>query len=937
MPCQSLTRPATWIAAVVCGFTLLPGTAAASVRVAVSPPTAGPRPSLSLVRALGHGTSPPLGRIKPVPAPRHMPQIAVRPGRQLQLPFKRDPVVQHGLRSARAAAAPKLLQDFDGVGQGFKGPQGTFTVPGDPSDANSSVGAMQVVETVNDDLAVFSKTGTTQFGPVTQQSVFSGLKNGGLCPSNGEGDATVRYDAMAGRWVLSYFAFKTDAAGNPLAPYFECVAVSQTSDATGAWNRYAFQVTGAFPDYPKIAVWPDAYYVTYNLFAPGASSPQGDVCALNRAAMLAGKAAPDTPCFTVSRPFSGLLPADMDGTSGPPSGEPEVVLALGATNTTLDYWRFSVDWQAPAKSKLSGPVALKVAAYNPICDNSGCVPQHGTPQQLAGLGDRIMYRLAYRNLGGRQILVTDDSVSTGNGIGVRWYEFQLGSNGLAVDQQSTYQPDSTDRWMGSIDLDEAGNIALGYSASSSQIDPGIRFTARRAGDPPGQMTLGEQTIINGRGSQRGAQPQPYRWGDYTSMATDPTDGCTFWYTNQYLPANGIDNWHTRLAAFRLPGCPPVVPSKLSYTGARTADYHDAFTASATLSAGGSPVAGAPITFTLGSGLPGETCTATTNSAGSAACTLTPEQAAGQVPLTAVFAGNATTGPARTAITFTITREETTLAYTGQKRIANGVPARFTAVLKEDGVTPVSGRQVTIAIGTGSTRQECTGTTGGDGTAACDITPNQPLDSTATVPLLATFSGDPFYLPSSTSATLLLQYMTGRAYGISANVNLPLISVGLPPQPDTGLVRTAGAVTVNPGCAATVTALILSAQALCPKVVTTIAPGTVTATSTVAQARIGVPGLPVISVSGLDATASASCTTATASATLRLSIGGQTITVPTAPNSTIPLPGGSITINEQTPVAGADHGITERAFHLRALNGAVDVVLGYATGASHNCV
>lgn len=933
---RCFTSVASRTAIVVCALILLPAVCAATAAPAAAGTqrATGPSPSLSLMKAAGHDTSPPLRSVKPVPAPKHRTQLPLRPGRPLQLPVKHDPVVQQTSRPAVSpAAAPALSANFDGVGQGFKGPQGTFTDPADPSDPNAAVGASQVVETVNDDLAVFSKTGTVQFGPVTQQSVFSGFSGGGLCPSAGQGDATIRYDATAGRWMLSYFAFNTDANDNAVAPYYECFAVSQTSDASGAWNRYAFQMA-SFPDYPKIAVWPDAYYVTYNLFPADGSAARGEVCALNRSAMLDGGAAATTPCFTVASPFTSLLPADMDGTSAPPAGEPEVVLALGASNTTLDYWRFSVDWATPSDSTLTGPAALTVAAYNPICNGrTGCVPQGDSTQKLDGLGDRLMYRLAYRNLGGRQLLVTDDSVSTGTGIGVRWYELELGSGGLSVDQQSTYQPDSTDRWMGSIDLDEAGNIALGYSASGAQVSPGIRFTGRLAGDPSGQMTLGEQTIINGGGSQTGDD----RWGDYTSMATDAADGCTFWYTNQYLAATGEFDWHTRLASFRLPGCPPIPFSTLTYTGATTSDYHDAFTASATLTAGGSPVTGAPVTFTLGQGLTGETCTASTNSAGSAACTLTPEEAAGQVPITARFAGNSAAGPSTATTTFTITKEETALAYTGQQRIANGVPARLTAVLTEDGVTPVSGRQVTITIGTGATQQQCTGTTGSDGTAACDITPSQPLNSTATVPLHASFGGDAFYRPSSADATLLLQYMTGRAYGISATVNLLAISAGVPPQPDTGQVRTAGAVTVNPGCADSVAALVLSARALCPKVVTTIAPGTVTATTTVAQASISVPGLPVISVSGLDATAFASCGTATGSATLQLSIAGQPVTVPAAPNSSIPLPGGAITINQQTPVPGADHGVTEEAFHLQALNGTVDVVLGYASGASHNCV
>ncbi len=386
------------------------------------------------------------------------------------------------------------------------------------------------------------------------------------------------------------------------------------------------------------------------------------------------------------------------------------------------------------------------------------------------------------------------------------------------------------------------------------------------------------------------------------------------------------------------GPPPPAVSHLTYTGPSSADYHDAFDASATLTAGGSPIADATVHFSLGHGTGSEVCSATTTSSGRATCSLTPNEAAGSTTLTASYAGNSTTQPSSTTVPFTITKEETTLAYTGPARIANGTPTHLTGVLKEDGSAPIAGRTVSFALGSGSTQQTCTATTDANGTADCAITPNQPLNDAATVPLTASFGGDAFYRPSDASATLLLQFMTGRSYGLSAGINLALVHVSQPPTPDTGSIRTAGALTTQTPCTANLSAVVLSAQALCPKVQTTVNPGTSTATSTVGDTRIGIPGLPVIEVSGVTATSATSCSAAHGSATLKLTIGGATVTVPTAPNSAIGLPGGAqLIVNEQSPVSGADFGLTVNAVHLTALGGTVDVVIGSATSDAHNCV
>ncbi|HEV2371979.1 MAG TPA: hypothetical protein VGS19_07415 [Streptosporangiaceae bacterium] len=485
--------------------------------------------------AVHHDTSLPLrvlaARAHPGPVPRR-----VSPDRGFRLPHppashRADPVVQTRPGTRRAVAT---TNNFDGISDTSPGNSCGCT----PPDPNAAVGTTQVVEVVNTAFAVYSKTGSTIMAPTATNTLWSGF--GGMCQSTNDGDATVAFDRLADRWVIQQFANVSSASG----PYFECVAVSTSADATGTYNRYSFQFS-TFPDYPKLSVWPDAYYTTYNMFTPAGSFIDAEICAMNRANMLTGAAATQQ-CFTTDANHGGILAADLDGSTPPPSGEPETVMGIGTTSTTLDYWHFHVDFTTPANSTFTGPTDLSVASYSTACGGGTCIPQSGTSQQLDSLGDRIMYRLAYRNFGDHESLVTDQSVTAGSSTGVRWYEFRLSGGNPAVFQQGTYAPDSTFRWMGSIAMDHAGNIALGYSQSSASTHPSIRFTGRAPGDPLGTMTQAETTVFTGSGSETGAS----RWGDYTSMSIDPSDDCTFWYTNEYQSSD----WNTRLASFQLPGC-----------------------------------------------------------------------------------------------------------------------------------------------------------------------------------------------------------------------------------------------------------------------------------------------------------------------------------------------------------------------------------------------
>ncbi|MHB8512651.1 MAG: hypothetical protein ACYDCC_10785 [Actinomycetota bacterium] len=487
-----------------------------------------------------HDVSPPLRTLKGAPPPANTRPVEAHAE---AMPQRRtgsgiDPLAPLQGRSA-TRLAPTPSHNYDGVGNGVAG----FTVNSAPPDTNSAVGPTQVVEIVNSGFAVFSKsTNAVLYGAVNTNTLFSGF--GGLCESDNDGDGVVRYDNAAGRWIISQFAV-TGATTS----YLQCIAVSTTGDATGSYYRYSFSYAN-FPDYPKMGVWPDAYYFTYNMFQGGSVFVGAEACAMNRSAMLTGAAATQQ-CFTTSSSFGGVLPSDLDGSTAPPTGEPNLMLALGTTSTTLDYWKFHVDWTTPSNSTFTGPTDLTVAAYSQACGGGTCIPQPNTTQQLDSLADRLMFRLAYQNFGNHESLVVSHSVDVGGVAAVRWYEFRLSSGNPTVYQQGTYNPDSTFRWMPSIAMDKSGDIAVGFSTSSSSVRPGVHFTARLSTDTLGTMTQGEGDFIDGGGSQTGNLS---RWGDYSSMSIDPSDGCTFWYSNEYIPSDGSFNWKTRIGAFSLSGC-----------------------------------------------------------------------------------------------------------------------------------------------------------------------------------------------------------------------------------------------------------------------------------------------------------------------------------------------------------------------------------------------
>lgn len=462
----------------------------------------------------------------------------VRPGAVRTVSRRmRDTVVQHSQTTKLATIAGL---NFDGV------PGVSYKVP----DTNGAAGATQYVQWVNTRYAVYDKaSGRKVLGPVLGNTLWQGF--GGPCQTTNEGDIIALYDKVAGRWVMTHRAAQTGG------PYLECVAVSITSDATGAYYRYAFvnPFNNFFTDYPKLAVWPDGYYFSTDLQdATNHFTFMGTmVCVFDRNNMLLGNAATEQ-CFQVSNTaVYSFLPSDLDGLTSPPPGSPNYFVNLNAANNALDLWQFHVNWATPVNSTFTGPTIIPVAPFTQACQGGVCVPQLNSTQVVDSLGDRVMYRLSYRNFGSYESLLVTHSVNSnaGTSVAVRWYEIRNPQGNVpTLYQQGTFAPDTNFRWMPSIAQDKVGNIAVGYSVSSSSMYPAIRYTGRVPSDPLGTMES-ENSIVEGGGAQLSGN---WRWGDYSAMTVDPADDCTFWYTNEYYSVSSLRSWRTRIASFKFPSC-----------------------------------------------------------------------------------------------------------------------------------------------------------------------------------------------------------------------------------------------------------------------------------------------------------------------------------------------------------------------------------------------
>jgi hypothetical protein len=458
-----------------------------------------------------------------------------------------DPLLETSSRGAQAAApvtAPTTVASFNGI-------SATGVLP---PDTVGAVGPNHYVQMVNSAFAIWDKTGHLLAGPSPINSLWHGF--GGPCETQNNGDPIVRYDHLADRWLVSQFA---------IDDHMQCIAISRGANpVTSGWFLYAFRTvtasgTEVTPDYPKVSVWPDGYYMSTQRGFPNGGL---DVWVFERARMVAGQPARQVT-FAVSAPSIVLLPSDLDGPA-PPAGTRNFFVRqvdgqrFGGQDR-VEVFALSVNWGNPAASTFQLMSTLPVAAFDSVlcqADLMGaCVPQPSNAPKLETLTVWPMWRAQYRNFGTYETLVFNHTVDA-NGAdlaGIRWYELRRPTSGAwSIHQQGTHAPDNTvHRWMGSIAMDEAGNIALGYTASSSTLFPSMRVATRLPTDPAGVLAQGEVTLVNGGGSQTFGVP---RWGNYSTMDVDPSKPCTFWYTSEVYTSTSQAGWETRVVAFQMPSC-----------------------------------------------------------------------------------------------------------------------------------------------------------------------------------------------------------------------------------------------------------------------------------------------------------------------------------------------------------------------------------------------
>ncbi|HEX4826065.1 MAG TPA: hypothetical protein VFV19_17335 [Candidatus Polarisedimenticolaceae bacterium] len=431
-----------------------------------------------------------------------------------------------------------------------------------PPDTVGDVGPNHYVQAVNQSVStvqVLSKVNGANLKTFTMQSLTTATPcRTGFC------DPVVLYDRAADRWLISELP---SSGGNV------CVYVSQTPDPTGAWYAYTFAVETSTTDYPKYGVWPQNGNGGSYLLGVNAGSGGRDVIALDRAKMLAGLPATFQKKTVPSLPNSGfqlVLPGTMQGPTPPPNGAPAIFMRPrddeaqdGATTPydLLEMWALAVDWATPGNTTLTKLTSIQIGDYDmSLCglgNTWNCMPQAGTTQRIDPIREPLHFPLQYRNFGDHETLVGTfpEDVDGTDHAALRWFELRKsGAGAWSLYQEGLVGGEAgVHRSVGSIAMDQSGNIAMGYTRTGDSLFPSIYYTGRLAGDPLGTMPQGENAIQVASTSKTNNE----RWGDYSGIGIDPADDCTFWYTSEYGGSGA-----TRVAAFKFDacGCLAVPPS-----------------------------------------------------------------------------------------------------------------------------------------------------------------------------------------------------------------------------------------------------------------------------------------------------------------------------------------------------------------------------------------
>ncbi len=515
-----------------------------------------------------------------------------------------DRVALPGAQPAPTPLAPLAMAPAPAPLANFAGLDFSTWGAGHPPDTNGDVGPVYYIQSINSSIGIYRKSDGVQIAAFTLDTFMSQGNFGNLCDTDNFGDPVILYDTFEDRWVITDFAFQVDGGGNVVNPpgAFECIAVSKSGDpVSGGWNFYSINTAGGLGDYPKFGIWPDGIYMSANMFgyASGAGFLGPRVYAFNKAQMYAG--APSVQVVTFDAPGDDftLLPSNARLQTGTqPAGTPNYFISTWQYLNAVTVYKFHVDWNHISASTFTGPDVPLASTSWPNANPANAPSQGGNALDVLAI--RAMMQNQYSNIGGVESLWTAHTVARANTTGFaapRWYQVGVTGGVVAANiaQAATWDPDGANvmhRFMPSVAVNRVGDLALGYSTSSSTTKPAIKYAGRLASDPVNTFSQTEQVLIQGAGTQTGSCGGTCaRWGDYSAMTLDP-DGCTFWYTNEYYAANGL-NYQTRIGSFAYPTCSAAGTGTLQGT--------------VTASVGGAPIDG--VTIMLGSR------TTTTNASG----------------------------------------------------------------------------------------------------------------------------------------------------------------------------------------------------------------------------------------------------------------------------------------------------------------------------------
>ena len=495
-----------------------------------------------------------------------------------------DPLVNRAKPFNAPQAMPTTGLTFDGATSADNAAQGIGALS--PPDVNGDVGLNHYVSSVNSVYKIFNKNGTVAAGPFKTSALFGGLPATDPCRVRNDGDPIVVYDSLADRWHISQFAVPS------VTTNYQCVAISVTGDPTGAYYVWSYPYPGnVFNDYPKVGVWSDAYHMTFNQFNNAGTSNLGmGILSQDRPRALAGDPTASvvyTNIAIIDPGASGGLPADIDGLVAPPVGMAVVIAEMRANEfgdplDAIRFYRWVPNFIAPGSSSIAVLPDVALAAFDARAPGTLLANEQLGGANLDAIGDRLMHRFAYRNLGTQaspinsfvgnftvNVSGVNPTTAATYQTGIRWFEMRRTGDAFTVFDQGTHNLAPGDgaaganNWMGSIAQDNRGNLGLGFSQSSTTQRANIMIAGRTNNTAnSGILNEGETVFFAAAGSQTSTGG---RWGDYSAMNVDPVDDCTFWYTQEYYPATTASSWSTRVGSFVFPSCNPAPKATIQGT------------------------------------------------------------------------------------------------------------------------------------------------------------------------------------------------------------------------------------------------------------------------------------------------------------------------------------------------------------------------------------